>query len=85
MSDVTNEKTDPWTAVQSVQYLRERYNEPRGLIYTIVNLYRWREDAQQWAEGNKWLNQAEQYWKARQEAEIQAKLPVQGSAAPVPY
>jgi hypothetical protein len=82
---VTNPETDPWDAMQSVQFLRERHNEPRGLVYTLWNLPNWQEESRQHAQGNQWLDQAEQYWKGRQEAVIQANMPVRGSAAPVPH
>jgi hypothetical protein len=64
---------------------RERHNEPRGLVYTLWNLPNWQEELRQHAQGNPWLDQAKRYGKCRQEAVIQANMPVRSSAAPVPY
>lgn len=85
MKDVTNEQTDPSVALHQLQYLRDRFNEPPGLMYAA-----WaaatgsaREKMQQQKEGNQWIDTAEVYWSGRYDAEFMLMLPVSGSAAPV--
>ena len=84
MSDIMNEGSDPWKAVESVRYLRERFNEPRGVIYALSTALSGgvKDAQQQQAAGNKWLDEVEQYWIGRQDAEIRANLPPPGAARP---
>lgn len=85
--DVTNERTDPWLAEKQVQYLRDRIKEPRGVAYALwhVVIGSWRDEAEKQDRANQWLDRAQKYWKARQDAEIRDRLPVEGAARPVPY
>jgi len=83
MSNVTNPNTDPDVALHSVRFLRDRNNASIGLFSGLrAGLTgEWRKRAQAQDARNQELDKLEQYWKGRQ---LDRRLPVSGSAAPVP-
>jgi hypothetical protein len=92
MGDVTNEESDPEVALAQVRYLRERFNEPRGVTYALWTAITGeiKEHNRQQRLGNQWLNQVEQYWTERQKfiesnsAAIRANLPPRGAVSALP-
>jgi hypothetical protein len=85
MKDVTNEQTDPTVALQELQYLRQRFNEPKGVIYAgwAVVTGTAREKMLQQEEGNEWIDTMEVYWNSRHDEAFRQLLPALGSAAPL--
>jgi hypothetical protein len=81
MSDVTNENSDPWVALHQLQFLRTRFNDPRGVWYALSTAVTVGIDQAQKDQraGNEWLDMMEEYWISRQDAVIRANLPAIGS------
>lgn len=66
MQSVTDPKTDPFSALKSVQYLRQRFDANHsGLWYALSNSHRYKDAQEEEAAGHKWLDQAEEYWQRR--------------------
>jgi hypothetical protein len=78
--DATNPNTDPNIALQQLQYLRNQINAPRGPGYALWHgvCGTWRDEVQKQYEALGWIDEAEQYWEDRRDADIRAQLPAPG-------